>query len=159
MINLLLTGGKRRSNGQNEQTPARSRHQLGPPEAAQQLLDAHATVDRRAGKFEQTALFYAVIRDNLSIVRALLVKGADDLRERGQIDLSECYIDGMFIVAKQGACRVGPTKRGRGTKLMALADAAGLPLAAYTTGARAAEVTHVPRQLWKRVSLLNDPNA
>lgn len=27
---------------------------------------------------------------------------ANDLRERGEIDLSECYIDGTFIVAKKG---------------------------------------------------------
>ena len=27
---------------------------------------------------------------------------AQDLEERGQIDLSECYIDGTFIVAKKG---------------------------------------------------------
>jgi hypothetical protein len=27
---------------------------------------------------------------------------AADLRERGGVDLSECYIDGMFIVAKKG---------------------------------------------------------
>ena len=27
---------------------------------------------------------------------------AEDLEERGQIDLSECYIDGTFVVAKKG---------------------------------------------------------
>ncbi len=30
---------------------------------------------------------------------------------------------------------MGKTKRGKGTKLMAVADAAGLPLAVYTTSA------------------------
>jgi transposase len=28
---------------------------------------------------------------------------AEDLRERGELDLSECFIDGTFIVAKKGA--------------------------------------------------------
>src|SRR5262245_13308692 len=28
---------------------------------------------------------------------------AEDLRERGELDLSECFIDGMFVVAKKGA--------------------------------------------------------
>ncbi len=27
---------------------------------------------------------------------------AEDLKERGEIDLSECYIDGTFVVAKKG---------------------------------------------------------
>jgi hypothetical protein len=27
---------------------------------------------------------------------------AQDLEERGEIDLSECYIDGTFVVAKKG---------------------------------------------------------
>ena len=31
---------------------------------------------------------------------------ATDLRERGGIDLSECYIDGTFIVAKKGGTRL-----------------------------------------------------
>ena len=35
----------------------------------------------------------------------------------GEIDLSECYIDATFVIAKKGAC-VGKTKRGKGTKLM-----------------------------------------
>lgn len=28
---------------------------------------------------------------------------AEDLRVRGDLDLSECFIDGMFVVAKKGA--------------------------------------------------------
>ncbi len=28
---------------------------------------------------------------------------ATDLKERGKLDLSECFIDGTFIVAKKGA--------------------------------------------------------
>jgi len=39
--------------------------------------------------------------------------------------------------------KVGKTKRGKGTKLMAIADAAGLPLAVHTASARPHEVTQV----------------
>ena len=52
-----------------------------------------------------------------SVLEAL----AEDLEERGQIDLSECYIDATFVVAKKGAC-LGRTKRGKGTKVMAFSD-------------------------------------
>ena len=34
-----------------------------------------------------------------SILRAL----AQDLKERGGLDLQECFIDGTFVVAKKGA--------------------------------------------------------
>jgi transposase len=42
---------------------------------------------------------------------------------------------------------VGPTKRGKGTKLMGLADLHGLPLAVYATSASAHEVTLVQETL------------
>ena len=45
---------------------------------------------------------------------------------------------------------MGPTKRGKGTKLMVLADAAGLPVAAHTTSASPAEVTLVAATLEAR---------
>src|SRR5215471_10141138 len=37
---------------------------------------------------------------------------AEDLRERGALDLSECFIDGMFVVAKKGA-RSGKDQAGQ----------------------------------------------
>ena len=42
---------------------------------------------------------------------------------------------------QKGGAGVGPTKRGKGTKIMAMADAHGLPLALRTASARTAEVT------------------
>ncbi len=45
---------------------------------------------------------------------------------------------------------MGPTKRGKGTKLMVVADAFGLPLAAHATSASPAEVTLVPATLETR---------
>ena len=45
---------------------------------------------------------------------------------------------------------MGPTKRGKGTKLMAVADAAGLSLAVHATSASPAEVTLVQATLAAR---------
>ena len=39
---------------------------------------------------------------------------AEDVQERGGLDLRECFIDGTFIVAKKGGAGVGKTKRGTG---------------------------------------------
>jgi transposase len=36
-------------------------------------------------------------------LRAVLEALAEDLRSRGGLDLSECFIDGTFVVAKKGA--------------------------------------------------------
>jgi transposase len=48
---------------------------------------------------------------------------------------------------EKGGCCVGKTKRGKGTKLMVIADAAGLPLAVHTTSASPHEVTLVEATL------------
>ncbi len=37
------------------------------------------------------------------VLRDVLETLAQDLKERGELDLSECFIDGTFIVAKKGA--------------------------------------------------------
>jgi transposase len=39
------------------------------------------------------------------VMRSILEALARDLEERGQIDLSECFIDGTFVVAKKGVPR------------------------------------------------------
>jgi transposase len=36
------------------------------------------------------------------VLRSVLEALAEDLRARGDLDLSECFIDGMFVVAKKG---------------------------------------------------------
>ena len=38
-------------------------------------------------------------------LRAVLEALAEDLRRRGGLDLSECFIDGTFVVAKKGAAQ------------------------------------------------------
>ena len=59
-------------------------------------------------------------------LRKILEALAQDLEDRGKIELSECFIDGTFVVAKKGGAKAGKTKRGKGTKLMVIADASGL---------------------------------
>jgi transposase len=59
---------------------------------------------------------------------------ACDLKERGKLDLTGCFIDGTCFVAKKGG---GADYAGEGTTRMAVADRAGLPLAA-AAGAAAA---------------------
>lgn len=85
--------------------------------------------------------FQAWVRDGTfeRVLRAL----AEDLRERGGIDVSECFVDGTFVGAKKGAECVGKTKRGKGTKLMAVANRHGLPVAICTASASPHEVTLV----------------
>jgi hypothetical protein len=52
------------------------------------------------------------------------------LQERGGIDLREAFIAGSFVSAKKRGDAVGWTKRGKGSRIMAVADASGLPVAA-----------------------------
>ncbi|HEY6399943.1 MAG TPA: IS5 family transposase [Blastocatellia bacterium] len=77
------------------------------------------------------------------VLRSVLEALAEDLRARGDLDLSECFIDGMFVVAKKGGSELGKTQRGKGTKLMAVADGAGFPIAVHTTSASPHEVSLV----------------
>jgi len=69
------------------------------------------------------------------------------LRERGELDLSECFIDATFVAARSGGSCVGKIKRGKGTKLMAIADSSGLPVAVYAASASPHEVTLVKETL------------
>ncbi|MCA1669389.1 MAG: IS5 family transposase [Thermomicrobia bacterium] len=99
----------------------------------------HTTVHRR---------FQTWVRDGtLEWVLAAL---ATDLQERGGIDVSECFVDGTFVGAKKGAHVLGKTKRGKGTKLMAVADRVGLPIAVCTASASPHEVTLVDAVLKAR---------
>ena len=41
--------------------------------------------------------------DREGVMDRILVALAADLKERGDLDLSECFIDGTFVVAKKGA--------------------------------------------------------
>lgn len=77
------------------------------------------------------------------VIRAALTDLANLLRREGSIDESECYIDATFASAKGGGEEIGPTKRGKGVKIMAIVDRHGLPLAVTTHAANHHEVTLV----------------
>jgi len=47
------------------------------------------------------------------------------LRDDGEIDESECFIDACFASAKGGGEEIGPTRRGKRVKIMAIVDRQG----------------------------------
>ena len=65
---------------------------------------------------------------------------ANELRTRGVLDEEESFIDATFAMAKGGGADVGPTKRGKGLKIMAIVDRHGLPLSVSTHAANHHEV-------------------
>ncbi len=77
------------------------------------------------------------------VLRDILCALANELREQGGIDESECFIDAMFASAKGGGEGIGPTKRGKGVKIMGIVDRNGLPVAVSTHAANYHEVTLV----------------
>jgi transposase len=76
-------------------------------------------------------------------LRKVLTDLANTLREEGEIDESECFIDATFASAKGGGVEIGPTRRGKGVKIMAIVDRQGLPLSVSTYAANHHEVTLV----------------
>src|SRR5271157_136700 len=62
------------------------------------------------------------------ILRLVLTDVANELRENGALDEEECFIDATFVMAKGGGSEIGPTKRGKGMKIIAIVDRHGLPL-------------------------------
>ena len=91
-------------------------------------------------------------------LRDILEVLAEDLRERGQIDLSECYIDGTFIVAKKGGSPWVPPSGAKARNSWSWQTLLVF-LSPPTQRVLARLKSPLSRQLWKRVSLLNDPNA
>src|SRR5215470_17046994 len=77
------------------------------------------------------------------VIRTALTELANALRDEGELDESECYIDATFASAKGGGEQIGPTRRGKGIKIMAIVDRQGLPLAVTTHAANHHEVTLV----------------
>ncbi|MFC1680708.1 IS5 family transposase [Pseudomonadota bacterium] len=77
------------------------------------------------------------------VMDRLLEALARDLERRGKINLEECFIDGSFSPAKKGALEFGKTKRGKGSKNMAIADRTGLPVALCTGSASPHETKFV----------------
>ena len=70
------------------------------------------------------------------VLRGVLTDIANELRERGVLDEEKCFTAATFVMAKGGGAEVGPTKRGKGMKIMAIVDRHGLPLSVSTHAAR-----------------------
>ena len=70
----------------------------------------------------------------------MLTDIANELRARGVLDEEESFIDATVAMAKGGGADIGPTKRGKGLKIMAIVDRHGLPLSASTHAANYHEV-------------------
>jgi transposase len=75
------------------------------------------------------------------VLRRLLLK----LDEQGKIDCSETFGDGTFSSAKKRGKQIGPTRRGKGTKVMLLVGSGGFPLAIDTESANVNEVRLIER--------------
>src|SRR5450631_4009625 len=69
------------------------------------------------------------------VLRQVLTDVANELRDRGVLDQEESFIDATFAMAKGGGAEIGPTKRGKGLKIMAIVDRHGLPLSVSTDAA------------------------
>jgi transposase len=50
------------------------------------------------------------------------------LDEQGKLQWAHAFLDASFVPAKKGGASVGKTKRGKGTKVMLVADGEGLPI-------------------------------
>lgn len=66
---------------------------------------SHQTVHRRFQEWEQQG-----------VMRGLLRALADDLRDRGKLDVSECFVDATFASAKKGAMELATPARARGSR-------------------------------------------
>ena len=77
------------------------------------------------------------------VLRTVLADLANALRDEGVIDERESFIDATFAFAKGGGDEIGPTKRGKGVKILAIVDRHGLPLSVSTHAANHHEVTLV----------------
>jgi transposase len=81
-----------------------------------------------------------VLKDVLEVL-------AEALHLEGHLDVREAFIDGSFAPAKKGGACVGKTKRGKGSKIMAIADCHGRPVAIHIDSATPHEVTLVKATL------------
>ena len=86
------------------------------------------------------------------VMERLLEALAKDLEQRGQINLDECFVDGSFSAAKKGGPASARPSGGRGAKVMAIADRAGLPVALSTASATPHETTFVRRLITGRLT-------
>jgi transposase len=84
------------------------------------------------------------------VFKAVLDDVAANLQVAGLLDLRECFIDGSFAPAKRGGAGVGKTKKGKGSKIMVVVEAQGVPVALTIDSANPHEVKLVEQTLEAR---------
>jgi transposase len=84
------------------------------------------------------------------VFEAVLDDLAAALQAGRLLDLRECFIDGTFAPAKRGGMGVGKTKKGKGSKIMAVVEADGWPVAVTIDSATPHEVKLVEQTLEAR---------
>jgi transposase len=90
----------------------------------------------------------------------IMARLAADLYALDALDLADCFIDGTFAPTKQGGASAGKTKRGKGTRIMGIMEAHGLPVSALIASAIPHGVTLAPCRafyLWGRASRYEQP--
>jgi transposase len=85
------------------------------------------------------------------VFAAVLDDLARDLEASGWLDRRECFIAGSFAPATRGGPAVGKTKKGKGSKIMAIVEANGLPVAVTLDNANPHEVKLVEPTLNARL--------
>ncbi len=90
-------------------------------------------------------------------MRDVLETLAQDLQERGELDLSECFIDGTFIVAKKGDNMLA---RPSGAKARSSWQYQTLLVFLSLSTQRVLRHMKSPlsKTLWSKVSLSSNPN-
>lgn len=78
------------------------------------------------------------------VLREILTRLANTLREEGALDERERFIDATVASAKGSGDGIGNTRRGKGVKILAIVDRHGLPLSVSTHAANHHAVTVVP---------------
>jgi hypothetical protein len=84
-------------------------------------------------------------------MRGVLEALAAELKIHGLIDVEEAFIDGEFRSIEKRGSKIGETKRGKGSKIMAVAERHGLPVAICVESATPHEVKLVTNTLVQMV--------
>ncbi len=105
-------------------------------------MGLHRTAADDAQAHQQPRTPLARFARRADVMDRLLDVLVRDLEPRGKINLDECFGDGRFSAANKGG-GVGKSKRGKGCKIMAVAECSGLSVSLGTASAAPRETTFV----------------